>query len=150
MLATIREAHERYVVARGYYDLHEWRSDIEALAQGVTDARGNVVHPALGEEVVLGFPTNSYARMGVALDRLHSGLRKGEVWHDDDPLAAEHYGNAYVDMRGRSRLVRKEYPNSPRKIDTVIGDALALEARADAIADGWTPAPAETYFRLPR
>jgi hypothetical protein len=52
-------------------------------------------------------------------------------------LAAEHYGNAYVDMRGRSRLVRKEYPNSPRKIDSVVGDALALEARADALAAGW-------------
>jgi hypothetical protein len=88
--------------------------------------------------------------MAAALDRLHSGLRKGEVWHDDDPLAAEHYGNAYVDMRGRSRLVRKEYPNSPRKIDSVVGDALALEARADAIAAGWSAEPAETYFRLPR
>jgi hypothetical protein len=150
VLATIREAHERYTVARGYYDLHEWRSDVEALAQGVKDERGNVVHAALGEDVVVGFPTNSYVRTGIALDRLHSGLRKGEVWHDDDPLAAEHYGNAYVDMRGRSRLVRKEYPNSPRKIDSVIGDALALEARADAIADGWSAEPAQTYFRLPR
>jgi hypothetical protein len=48
------------------------------------------------------------------------------------------------------RLVRKEYPNSPRKIDTVVGDALALEARADALAAGWTSTPAKTYFRLPR
>ena len=61
----------------------------------------------------------------------------GEVFHDDDPLAAEHYGNAYVSRRGQMRLVRKEYPNSPRKIDSVVGDALALEARADALADGW-------------
>jgi hypothetical protein len=34
-------------------------------------------------------------------------------------------------------LVRKEHPNSSRKIDSVVGDALALEARADAIAAGW-------------
>jgi len=151
VLATIREAHERYTVSRGYYDLHEWRSDIESLGQGTEDERGNVIHTALGEDRVIGFPTNSYTRMAKALDLLHSGLRKGDVWHDADPLAAEHYGNAFEDMRGRLRLVRKEYPNSPRKIDSVIGDALALEARAHAIADGWTDAPKEaTYFRLPR
>lgn len=125
VLAAIREAHELYTVVRGYYDPHEWRSDIDTLAMEYPDR-------------VIDFPTNSYARMSAALDRLHSGLVTGEVWHDDDKLAAEHYGNAYVDMRGRARLVRKEYPNSPRKIDTVVGDALALEARADAIAAGPT------------
>jgi hypothetical protein len=61
----------------------------------------------------------------------------GELWHDADPLAAEHYGNVYVARRGQKRLVRKEYPNSPRKIDSVVGDALATEARADALAAGW-------------
>ena len=126
VLAAIREAFDRYTVSRAYMDPHEWRSDIELLAQD------------LGEERVIPWATSRYVPMAAALDRLHSGLRKGEVWHDDDPLAAEHYGNAYVDMRGRARLVRKEYPNSPRKIDSVIGDALALEARADAIAAGWS------------
>jgi hypothetical protein len=124
VLASIREAFGRYDVARGYFDPHEWRSDIEMLTA------------EFGEDRVFEFPTNSYVRMAGALDRLHSGLTVGEVWHDDDPLAHEHYGNAYVDMRGRSRLVRKEYPNSPRKIDSVVGDALALEARADALAAG--------------
>jgi hypothetical protein len=150
VLAAIREAFERYTVSRMYADPHEWRSDIEALAQGVQNEDGSWLHEPLGEERVIAWPTNQYVRMAAALDRLHSGLRKGEVWHDADPLAAEHYGNAYVDMRGRSRLVRKEYPNSPRKIDSVIGDALALEARADALTAGWTAEPAANYFRLPR
>jgi hypothetical protein len=66
-----------------------------------------------------------HTAMAAALDRLHTGLMVGEVWHDDDPLAAEHYGNVYVAHRGQLRLVRKEYPNSPRKIDSVVGDALA-------------------------
>ncbi len=133
VLAAIREAFTRYDVARGYFDPHEWRSDIEALAAEFGDA-------------VVEFPTNSYARMSAALDRLHTGLSNGEVWHDEDPLAHEHYGNAYVDRRGRSRLVRKEYPNSPRKIDSVVGDALALEARADALAAGWGQQPDSRMF----
>jgi phage terminase large subunit-like protein len=88
--------------------------------------------------------------MSGALDRLHTDLVKGEVWHDDDPVAAEHYGNVFKAPRGQMVLVRKETPNSARKIDSVVGDALALEARADALNDGWTPEPDETYFRLPR
>lgn len=124
VLAAIREAYTRYDVTRGYFDPHEWRSDIDTLAQ------------EFGEERVVAWPTSSYARMGAALDRLHTGLMVGEVWHDADPVAAEHYGNVYVAKRGQMRLVRKEYPNSPRKIDSVVGDALALEARSDALAAG--------------
>lgn len=125
VLAAIREAYSRYDVVRGYFDPHEWRSDIELLAE------------ELGDERVIPWTTNSYTKMHDALDRLHSGIVTGEVWHDGDPLATEHYGNAYVAPRGRMRLVRKEHPNSARKIDSVVGDALALEARADAIAAGW-------------
>jgi hypothetical protein len=125
VLAAIREAFGRYDVVRGYFDPHEWRSDVEQLAT------------EFGEERVLPWSTNRHVAMAAALDRLHTGLMTGEIWHDSDELAAEHYGNVYVAHRGLLRLVRKEYPNSPRKIDTVIGDALALEARADAIADGW-------------
>lgn len=138
VLAAIREAFGRYTVSRMYADPHEWRSDIELLAQ------------ELGEKRVIAWPTSRHTPMAAALDRLHTGLMTGEIWHDDDPIAAEHYGNVYVSRRGQLRLVRKEYPNSPRKIDSVVGDALALEARADAIAAGWTDAPAQTYFRLPR
>jgi phage terminase large subunit-like protein len=138
VLAAIDEAFDRYEVSRLYADPHEWRSDIEALAE------------KYGDERVIPWPTNSYVRMDAALDRLHTGLTNGDVWHDDDPLAAEHYGNVYLAKRGRMRLVRKENPNSARKIDSVVGDALALEARADAIAAGWTAETEPAYIRLPR
>jgi phage terminase large subunit-like protein len=129
VLAAIREAFGRYTVSRMYADPHEWRSDIEQLAD------------EFGEERVIAWPTSRHTPMAAALDRLHTGLVTGEIWHDDDPVAAEHYGNVYVAHRGQLRLVRKEYPNSPRKIDSVVGDALALEARADAIAAGWSSEP---------
>jgi len=125
VLATIREAYGRYDVVRGYFDPHEWRSDIDTLADD------------LGQERVVSFATSNYTAMANALDRLHADLTNGEAWHDDDPLAAEHYGNVFVARRGRLRLVRKEHPNSSRKIDSVVGDALAYEARADALAAGW-------------
>jgi hypothetical protein len=124
VLATIREAFGRYDVVRAYFDPHEWRTDIDDLAA------------EFGERVVAWATTRDTA-MGAALDRLHADLMNGETFHDDDPLALEHYGNVYVRHKGSLRLVRKEYPNSPRKIDSVVGDALAYEARADALAAGW-------------
>lgn len=133
VLATIREAYTRYDVVRGYFDPHEWRSDIDALAA------------EFGEEWVVPWPTNRDTAMGACLDRLHGDLMNGTCFHDDDPLAAEHYGNVYVRRKGSFRLVRKENPNSARKIDSVVGDALAYEARADAIAAGW---PGTTDTRI--
>ncbi len=125
VLAAFREAFGRYHVVRAYCDPHEWRSDIDTLAS------------ELGEERVLPWETRRDVQMAAALDRLHADLANGELFHDDDPLAHEHYGNAYVRKKGPHRLVRKEHPQSSRKIDTVVGDALAYEARADAIAAGW-------------
>jgi hypothetical protein len=138
VLATIREAMGRYTVARGYFDPHEWRSDIELLQE------------EFGPERVVPWETHRDTAMAYALDRLHADLTNGVVWHDEDALAAEHYGNCFVRRRGSMRLVRKEYPNSPRKIDSVVGDALAYEARADALAAGWVEKAGPSIFFLPR
>lgn len=131
VLATIREVYRDRVVARGYFDPHEWRSDIDALAEEFGDT-------------VIKWDTHRDVAMAGALDRLHADLMNGATFSDADPVAIDHYGNAYVRWRGKLRLVRKEYPNSPRKIDTVVGDALAYEARADALASGWSNEPQDT------
>jgi hypothetical protein len=125
VLASIREAFGRYDVTRLYADPHEWRSDIDSLAG------------ELGEERVIPWETRRDVQMAAALDRLRTDLMTGGVWHSGDPVVAEHFGNAYVRRKGGHRLVRKEHPDSPRKIDSVVAAALAYEARADAIAAGW-------------
>ena len=131
VLATIREAYARYDVVRGYFDPHEWRSDIDALAEQFGDR-------------VVAWETRRDVAMAAALDRLHTDIVNGVTFQDGDLLALEHYGNAYVRMKGGHRLVRKENPDSNRKIDTVVGDALAYEARRDALAEP----PAKTLTRV--
>ena len=149
VLAEIRATFECYDVTRLYADPHEWRSDIDTLAE------------ELGEERVIPWSTNSYARMHDALDRLRADLMQGgepvdgapmgRVRHSGDSLLSEHFANAYVARRGRLRLVRKEHDSSPRKIDGMVAAVLAYEARADAIANGWTAGPPQpAYRRLPR
>lgn len=125
VLAAIREAFGRYEVTRMYADPHEWRSDIDQLAE------------ELGEERVIPWETRRDVQMGAALDRLRTDLMTGEAWHTGDGLFMEHFANAYVRRKGPHRLVRKEHDQSDRKIDSVVGAALAYEARADALAAGW-------------
>jgi phage terminase large subunit-like protein len=125
VLAAVREAFGLYEVSRMYADPHEWRTDIDSMAG------------ELGEERVLRWETRRDVQMAAALDRLHAGLMTGEQWHSGDPVFMEHFGNAYVRRKGGHRLVRKEHDQSPRKIDSVVGAALAVEARADALAAGW-------------
>lgn len=125
VLAAVREAFARYDVTRMYADPHEWRSDIDQLAED------------LGDERVIPWETRRDIQMAAALDRLRSDLMNATVFHDGDPVVAEHVGNAYVRRKGGHRLVRKEHDKSDRKIDSVVGAALAYEARADAIEAGW-------------
>jgi phage terminase large subunit-like protein len=82
--------------------------------------------------------------MAAALDRVRTDLINGVAWHSGDPVFIEHFGNAYVRRKGGHRLVRKEHDQSNRKIDCVVGAALAYEARADAIAAGWTDEPEDS------
>jgi phage terminase large subunit-like protein len=124
VLAAVREAFSRYKVTRLYADPHEWRSDIDTLAA------------ELGESRVLPWETRRDVQMAAALDRLRTDLMTGEVWHSGDGVFVEHFGNAYVRNKGGHRLVRKEHDKSPRKIDCVVGAALAYEARADVIEAG--------------
>lgn len=132
VLAAVREAFTRYRVARLYADPHEWRSDVDTLAE------------QLGAERVLSWETRRDVQMAAALDRLRTDLVTGAVWHSGDAVFVEHFGNAYVRRKGGHRLVRKEHDQSNRKIDSVVGAALAYEARADAIAAGWSAAPPDT------
>lgn len=128
VLAAVREAFGRYTVIRMYADPHEWRTDIDDLAA------------ELGTERVLPWETRRDVQMAAALDRLYVDLMAGTLFHSGDPRFVSHFGNAYERRKGAHRLVRKESERSPRKIDSVVGAALAYEARADSIeAKLWPP-----------
>lgn len=139
VIRAIKDAFEDYDVTRLYADPHEWRTDIDDLAE------------EFGERV---FPwaTSRDSAMGAALDRIRTdmvtggetldgepdGKRTGVLFHSGDKEMMEHFSNGYVRKRGIHRLVRKEHDKSDRKIDSIIGAALAYEARADALTAGWT------------
>ena len=117
--ATVDEVFSRYDVRRMYCDPHEWRSDIAAWSDK---------HPGK----VFEWATNRYVAMDAALDRLRTDLLNGLLRHSGDKRLMAHLVNAVNARRGRLTLVRK--PSHERKIDGLIGAALAYEARADELA----------------
>lgn len=144
VLERFRWAMRRFRVSRAYCDPHEWRTDIDGLAKEF-----NPVDPK--DAIVAPWATSRDTPMSAALDRLRIDILGRKTLQSPDGAVLIHYGNAYKLVKGKLVLVRKEYPNSPRKIDGVVSDALAYEARADAITAGWTDEPARPkYIRLPR
>ena len=130
VLETFRESFARYDVVLAYCDPHEWRSDIDTLTEEFGQTRWKVSR-------VQPWETRRDVQMAAALDRLRTDLITEQVFHSGDATFTEHFGNAYVRRKGGHRLVRKEHDQSNRKIDSVVGAALAYEARADALEAGW-------------
>lgn len=83
---------------------------------------------AEGFEVV-GWPTNSLARMVPACTEFYAAVQEGRLTHDGDPRLASHIANAVIkEDRFGSRIV-KETKSSQRKIDLAVC-AVAVHDRA--------------------
>lgn len=135
--AMMKITMAKYKVVRGYFDPPYWRDEVSEWA---------------GEwpEEIFEWNTNRDTPTAAALERLHTAIMQGTLTHDDDSRVALHYGNAFKRIKGAADkpliLIKKEAPESPRKIDAVMADALAYEARADAIEEGLPVALPDDYY----
>jgi phage terminase large subunit-like protein len=139
--AVVADAFTRYKVARMLCDPPYWQSELAEWA-----AR-------YGDKVVLAFPTASWSRMALAVERLSTAIRAKTLTHDDDPELEEHIynaGTAAVNPRrpDRGYVLVKERRGSPRKIDAAVASVLAYEARDGAIAAGWKPGGRTRFYSL--
>lgn len=135
---AVERAFELFDVVLFYADPQWWQPDI---------GRWHERHPDRhGKPVVIEWWTNIDVKMAKALERLQTEIIHDQLTHDDSAAVSEHYKNATKlikraqsgdpDGRRERILVRKPHYNSPLKIDAVVTDALAGEARADAIEKG--------------
>ena len=127
----MREAFERFDVARMYCDPREWRSEID-------EWRGTY-----GDRVVLEFDTNRPKQMSEALERFHPAAVTDQLSHDPScelgAVLTTHVLNARktYSVRGGYLQIRKPVVNGKEKIDAAVSAVLATEARGDAMAHGW-------------
>ena len=96
----------------------------------------------------IGPPTLSIRRAEL-IGGMVTDLASGAFDHDGCPITAVHVANAVKAARKNDTYVLAKASRT-QKIDAAMADVLAHEARADALAAGWTDAPTETYFQLPR
>ncbi len=137
--AAIGIAMAKYNVIRFYADPPHWRDEVDGWS-------------GKWPEAVAAWETNRDTPMAAALERLHTAITQHAVTHDDDSAVALHYGNAYRKVKGSADkplvLIKKESPDSMRKIDAVMADALAYEACWDAIADGIPEDKPADYYTM--
>lgn len=135
--AAVHDLFDRFDVVRMYCDPPGWQSEIDSWSL------------ELGEERVLRWETYRPRQMSYALERYVTDLVAATFEHDGCPITAAHVANAVKASRKNDTYVLAK-ASKAQKIDAAMADVLAHEARADALAAGWTDAPTETYFQLPR
>jgi phage terminase large subunit-like protein len=129
--AAVKEAFGRWKVARMYCDPPLWESWIAKWAG------------EFGEKRVVSWPTNRLSPMAKATRAFATAIMAGEISHDGNEVMTRHLGNArrkdthFLGDDGKPLwVIRKDRPDSPRKIDVAAASILAHEARTDAVASG--------------
>jgi phage terminase large subunit-like protein len=129
--AAVADAMSRWHVTRFYCDPPLWEETIAGWSA------------KYGEKVVAEWWTNRRKPMAYAIRSFVGAITTGALTHNGDPTLTEHIANArqshtnLVDDEGRPLWVlRKERPDSPKKIDGAMAAVLSWEARNDALAAG--------------
>jgi phage terminase large subunit-like protein len=110
--ATIVEACQRYRVREIVCDPFRWQRSMQALE----DQGWPVVE----------FP-QSPSRMIKACAKFFDAVVAGGIVHDGDPLLARHLDNTMTKLTPAGPHVKKENPNSPRKIDAAVAAIMAVD-----------------------
>jgi phage terminase large subunit-like protein len=141
--AAVCDAFESYHVCRLYCDPPKWESWVAKWAG------------QFGTDRVVEWWTNRRKPMAYALRSFVTAIATGEISHDGNRQLDDHMGNArkaetgLFDEEERPLwILRKERPDSPKKIDAAMAAVLASEARNDAIAAGEGAAPEPSIYFL--
>jgi phage terminase large subunit-like protein len=122
--AAVANAFRTYKVTWLYADPPYWQENIGRWAL------------EYGEDTVFEYWTNKPTRMVQAVERFRTAAMVGDLKHDGDYRLTRHVLNCVAREVPQGILIAKDSPRSKRKIDAAVAAVIAMEARADAIADG--------------
>lgn len=132
--AAVADAFERWEVWRLYGDPPYWENTMASWAGRFGDKR------------VISWWTNKDRAMVHAIAAFVAAFRDGDLTHSGDEAVHRHIANARKrftrvrDEQGKFMwTIRKERPDSPKKIDLSMASILSWEARRDAVAAGAKP-----------
>jgi hypothetical protein len=113
---AIEEAFDRFNVLELAFDPPGWYSEGDERASTYGS-------------VVVEFETKQATRFAPACERTRTGLNNGELTFGG-PLAGElmaHFGNCVAFETPNGTVVRKDHPDSPRKIDGAVSAIIGVE-----------------------
>jgi hypothetical protein len=122
--AVLAQAFKDFDVARMYCDPAYWQDIVGRWAN------------EHGEKIVVEWWTNRERAIVAALERFHTAVITGQLWHDGNETMSRHIANAKRKQTRSGVVIRKERDKSPRKIDIAMTAVLAYEARGDVVASG--------------
>ncbi|RLV10540.1 hypothetical protein CTZ27_03095 [Streptomyces griseocarneus] len=122
--AAVKRAFDTYRVEWSYFDPPWWQENI---------GRWSIEY---GDDRVYEFWSNKPTRMVQATERFRTAVLVGDLAHVGEHELTRHVLNAVTREVPQGLLITKDSPRSKRKIDHAVAAVLAMEARADAIADG--------------
>ena len=136
------------------HDGPEWRVDIGEVEQTVLDfCRNHNVKEIACDPFrwqrsmeflenqglpVVAFP-QSPQRMIKACAGFFDLVAEKRLVHDGDPLLARHIGNTAIKLTPAGPHIKKENPNSPRKIDAAVAAILAVDRASGKIEETVVP-----------
>jgi phage terminase large subunit-like protein len=136
------------------HDPDDWRVDIGEVEQTVMDfcqkhrVREIACDPFRWQrsmEVlenhglpVVSFP-QSPQRMIKACAKFYDAVAEKKLVHDGDPLLSRHIGNTAVKLTPAGPHIKKENPNSPRKIDAAVAAILAHDRASGKMEEQVVP-----------
>lgn len=128
---TLAEFMDSHHVVGFYADPTLWESNVAGweAAYGERLKVGSRNHP-------IAWRTSQMRRTVEALETLRNGILDGNVMHVGNSALTRHVLNARLRQTRVGKLIYKEFPDSPRKIDAAYCLMLANQARVDALAVG--------------
>jgi phage terminase large subunit-like protein len=122
--AAVDWAFKEYDVVLFYGDPARWGSWLAGWAR------------RYGTKIVREFWTHRETEMARATLELHTAIITRQVSLADQPMMRRHFLNARKRRHPAGILIKKDRPNSPRKIDIAVSAILAYAARNKALAAG--------------
>lgn len=132
--ATVRQTFKDFKVVGFYADPALWESKIagwEAEYGRQLKVKSSGPHP-----IAFWMSGGSSSRANKAIDEFHSAIVDGEMTHDGSGPLTRHCLNARNKPSTYGMSIKKDNPDSFRKIDGAVAASLAWRARLDALAAG--------------
>lgn len=134
VLARVDDTFSRYNVVGFFADPARWEGHIsawEARWNRQLKVKATRDHPI--EWWMTGGRVTAVVR---AIDQMYNAILDGEMTHDGSHTLTRHALNARRHMTPSGMVVKKEHPESARKIDAFVAMVLAWQARLEAIKEG--------------